>query len=261
MRFIAKQHEPRELLQWKAENAETPHILKYGGGGFPMEQVRQALLSEQSHLCAYTMKPLRTPADCAKRGNDTRDACHIEHVRPQSRRVEGEDIDYQNMVACFPPSLHEQACEFGAKYKDDFDPVTGRYLVRHRMNKAKHEVEALALRGQFVSPLTQQVENHFAYSRNGEMAGTTDSGKLTVAVLNLNHVHLVNDRRAAIKGALAPGGKRLSAAKARALARHCMQPDAHNRATPYFVAIAAAALAFAVQEEKRAARIKGARAV
>ena len=261
MRFIAKQHEPRELLQWKTENAYTPHLLRYGGGGFPMEQVRQALLAEQSHLCAYTMKPLRTPAECVERGNDTRDACHIEHVRPQSRRVDGEDIDYQNMVACFPPSLNEQACEFGAKYKDDFDPVTGRYIARDRMTKAKHEVESLALLGQFVAPFAQQVENHFSYSKTGEMAGTTDNGKLTVAVLNLNHVHLVNDRRAAIKGALTPGGRRLSAAKARALARHCLQPDGRNCATPYCLAIAAAAMAFAVQEEKRAARTRGARAV
>lgn len=261
MRFITKQREPRELVQWKAVNAETPDNLRYGGGGFPMEQVRLALLSEQSHLCAYTMKSLRTSADCAARGNDTRDACHIEHLRPQSRRVQGEDIDYQNMVACFPPSFNEQACEFGAKYKDDFDPVTGRYLDRDRMSRAKHEVEALALLGQFVSPLAPQVENHFDYSTNGEMTGTTHSGKLTVEVLNLNHVHLVNDRRAAIKGALTPGGKRLSAAKARALARHCRQPDARNCTTPYCLAIAAAALAFAVQEEKRAARMKGARPV
>ena len=165
------------------------------------------------------------------------------------------------MVACFPPSLDEQACEFGAKYKDDFDPVTGRYLARDRMNQARHEVEALAARGQFVSPLAQHVESHFDYSKTGEITGKTDSGKLTIAVLNLNHVHLVNDRKAAIKGALAPGGKRLSAAKARALARHCLQPDAHNCSTPYCLAIAAAASAFAAQEDKRAARMRGARSV
>jgi hypothetical protein len=64
MRSIAKGPEPRALIQWKADNAATPENLRYGAAGFPREAVRQALLAEQFHLCAYTMRRLRTAAEC-----------------------------------------------------------------------------------------------------------------------------------------------------------------------------------------------------
>ncbi|WP_148304966.1 hypothetical protein [Castellaniella defragrans] len=117
MRSIHKRGEPRELIQWKVNNKTTPQNLVYHGGGFPAEAVRQALLAEQGHLCAYTMRRLKTARDCQQAGQDTTAACHIEHILPQHRKVSGEDIDYQNMVACFPPSQSRAACPFGAHKK------------------------------------------------------------------------------------------------------------------------------------------------
>ncbi|MCF8169452.1 MAG: hypothetical protein K9K38_03575 [Rhodoferax sp.] len=95
MRFITKAAEPRSLIQWKLDNAQSPQNLFYGAGGFPADAVREVLLHEQFHLCAYTMRRLQTALECKSHGSDTRHACHIEHVLPQARKVAGEDIDYQ----------------------------------------------------------------------------------------------------------------------------------------------------------------------
>ena len=234
MRFITKAAEPRPLIQWKSDNVQSPQNLFYGAGGFPAEAVRQALLQEQFHLCAYTLKRLQTAVDCNSHGHDTRHAGHIEHVLPQARKMAGEDIDYQNMVACYPPSDSKEACEFGAKAKDNFDPATGG----------------------FISPLLPTAEQHFAFDANGGISGRSAGGVETIKVLKLDHHALVNDRAAVIQRLLKPRGKPLSAAAARRLASESQKPDAHKCLPAYCVAIAQAALAHADRVERRAARLK-----
>ena len=128
MRAITKGAQPHELIRWRADNAALPQNLIYGAGAFPGEAVRNSLLAEQLHLCAYTMRQLKTAAQCQVQGLDTRASCHIEHFLPQCRKVPGEDIDYQNMVACFPPSQSNVACDFGAHAKADFDPSNGGFV-------------------------------------------------------------------------------------------------------------------------------------
>jgi hypothetical protein len=239
MRSIKKGAEPRKLIEWKAENLkETPDNLYYGGGGFPGEDVRKALLKEQFHLCAYTMKKLETADICNSKGLDTRDACHIEHILPQARGIPAETIDYQNMLACFPPSQANIACFYGAQFKGSFDPEKNR----------------------FVSPLSANVERHFDFGEDGEVIGVTDEGNATVNALNLNHKSLVADRAATIRGRLIPKtGKPISAADARRLAKTVVQPDTNNCLPQFCVAIAAAALAHAERVERRAKRLKGSR--
>ena len=234
MRSITKQGEPQALIQWKAVNAATPQNLFYGGGGFPAEEVRRQLLWEQSHLCAYTLRRLQTAIDCQAVGKDTRASCHIEHILPQSRNVAGEDIDYHNMVACYPPSQSSVACEYGAQAKADFDPSGGG----------------------FVSPLSPGVQAHFDFDERGDVSGLTPVGRSTICVLRLDHPTLVNDRAAVIKGFLQPRGKKLSAQAARRLAQVVMQPDAQQRLPAYCVAVLCAALKHAHREERRAARMK-----
>ncbi len=226
--------EPRELIQWKAANAQTPQNLFYGAGGFPASAVRAALLQEQFHLCAYTMMRLQTALECKSHGHDTRDACHIEHVLPQSRKVAGEALDYHNMVACYPPSNSGVACEFGAKAKENLDPATGG----------------------FISPLLPTAERHFAFDANGGISGRTADGVATIRVLRLDHHVLINDRAAIIQRLLKPKGKPLSAQAARRLASEIQKPDAHQCLPAYCVAIAQVALAHAEREERRAARLK-----
>lgn len=234
MRTITKGAQPQELLRWRANNAAVPQNLVYGAGAFPAEAVRQSLLAEQWHLCAYTMRRLLTAAECQAKNLDTRSSCHIEHLLPQCRQVPGEDVDYQNMVACYPPSQSKAVCEFGAHAKADFDPSTGG----------------------FVSPLSPNAQNHFQFDERGGVQGCTEAGSATIEVLRLNHKALVHDRAAVIKGALQPRGKKLTAQAARRLAQQALQPDAQQCLPAYCIAIAQAALRYAEREEKRAARMK-----
>ena len=234
MRTITKGGQPEELIRWKAKNAATPQNLVYGGGDFPGEAVRKSLLAEQFHLCAYTLRQLKTVADCAADGGDTRSACHIEHLLPQCRKVPGEDIDYQNMVACFPPSQSKFGCEFGARAKADFDPSMGG----------------------FVSPLSPAAEGHFGFDERGGIEGRTAEGISTIRVLKLDHKALINDRAAVIRGYLHPRGKKLSAKAALRLAQEVVKPDAEQRLPAYCVPVAQTALLHAEREERRAARMQ-----
>jgi hypothetical protein len=234
MRSIVKGVEPHQLRKWKRDNRATPHNLFYGGGDFPAESLRKALLAEQFHLCAYTMKLLKTAKACEEQGGNTTDSCHIEHVLPQANHP-ARAIDYKNMVACFPPSRSTTACAFGAIAKKKYDPAAEL----------------------FVSPLQVNAERHFKFHEDGMVDGLTPEGEATVEVLNLNHATLINDRAAVIKGSLEPRrGKPLSAAEARRLAAHVNQPDADAKLTAYCVAIAQVALRHAEKEERRAARLR-----
>lgn len=235
MRTITKGGQPEALIRWKADNAASPQNLIYGGGNFPSEAVRRSLLAEQFHLCAYTLRQLKTAADCEASGQDSRASCHIEHLLPQCRKVQGEDIDHQNMLACYPPSQSKVACEYGAHAKADFDPS----------------------KGGFVSPLSPAADNHFKFDERGGIAGLTADGASTVEVLNLDHKTLVNDRAAVIKGYLHPKGKKMSAQAARRLAKQVLTPDAQLRLPPYCQAVAQTALLHANREERRAARMQG----
>ncbi len=234
MRSITKGAEPRELIQWKSANSATPQNLFYDGGGFPREAVRNALLVEQFHLCAYTMKRLATADECK---HDTGASCHVEHVLPQARKIPAETIDYQNMLACYPPSQTKVACEYGAQAKAGYDPAT---------------------RQLFVSPLGTNVEQHFQFESDGSIEGTTAQGKATITVLKLDHHALVNDRAAAIRGFLYPRNRTgVSAAAARRIAVDVLKPDANLCLHPYCVAIAAAASRHADRADRRAARLRG----
>lgn len=233
MRFINKLGQPNGLIKWKTDNAATPQNLVYGGS-FPGEDVRKSLLDEQRHLCAYTLRRMKTAAECEMAGQDTRASCHIEHLLPQSRKLPGEDIEYQNMLACFPPSQSTVACEFGAHAKADFDPSNGG----------------------FVSPLSPAAEAHFEFDEQGGVKGRSSDGNSTIKVLKLNHKALVNDRLAVIKGYLQPKGKKVSAQAARRLAKEVLKPDAQKRLPAYCVAVAQTALLHAEREERRAARLK-----
>lgn len=234
MRSIAKAHQPQELIGWRAANAAAPQNLVYGDGGFPSEAVRRSLLQEQYHLCAYTLRRLKTAAECEENGVDTRSSCHIEHILPQCLKVPGADVDYQNMVACYPSSQSRVACEFGAHVKRSFDPRTGG----------------------FVSPLSPVADSHFKFDDRGGVQGETAVGVSTIAILKLDHPTLVNDRAAFIQGYLRPKGKKLTAHAARRLAQEIMGADANGRMPAYCVAIAQAAIRHAIREERRAARVR-----
>jgi uncharacterized protein (TIGR02646 family) len=235
MRFIRKGAEPRELIQWRRENKDTPQNLFYGrGSSFPAEPVRRALLREQFHLCAYTLRRLPTAEECKAKGQDTIFSCHIEHVLPQSEHVD-QSIAYDNMVACYPPSQANVACEYGAEEKKAYDP-------------------ALNL---FVSPLSPHASRLFRFSSDGKVEGLSPEAIQTVEVLKLNHPTLVNDRKAVIRGRLMPRGKPISAAAARRLSTEADTPDANLCLLQYCIALKQQAELHATKFEKRALRTRG----
>src|SRR6267378_6962942 len=90
MRKILKRAEPQSLAQWRAANGNDLNF-GYGMIGAPLRlEIRRALVLEQGGICAYTGQFI------------DENACHIEHPKPQRHCARGEDVAYQNMVACVP---------------------------------------------------------------------------------------------------------------------------------------------------------------
>lgn len=235
MRSIRKGAEPRALIEWRRENRDTPQNLFYGkDSSFPSEAVRQALLKEQLHLCAYTLRRLPTAVECQAKGHGTQFSCHIEHVLPQKYH-KADSIVYANMVACYPSSQTKVACGYGAVEKDDYDTA----------------------RRPFVSPLAANVERQFRYSSDGYVEGLTPEACTTIEVLKLNHPTLVNDRAAVIRGRLRPRGTPITAAAARRLADEIEIPDAKHCLAEYCQVLKQQAERHANRLEKRAARVRG----
>ncbi|MGY2167081.1 hypothetical protein [Pseudomonas gingeri] len=216
-------------------NSTTPQNLFYGrGSSFPGEPVRRALLLEQFHLCAYTMRRLRTTEECIAENCATDSSCHIEHVLPQATHFD-TSIAYDNMVACYPPSQGKVVCDFGAVWKKDYDPAEKP----------------------FVSPLVAHAQTQFCFLENGYVEGMTPEATMTIEVLNLNASALVNDRKRVIRGALRPRNDRLiSAAAARRLAEEVSKPDARQCLPAYCEAIKQLAERYARKLESRAGRLR-----
>jgi uncharacterized protein (TIGR02646 family) len=150
-----------------------------------------ALVQEQGGICAYTMKRI------------DKDTSHIEHIKPESLcrdDTKGSDLDFANVVACFPRDGMRRACRYGAQKKDNWWDAT-----------------------LFVSPLDPACERRFHFNREGEIStvGTNAAADRTIAVLRLDHPTLTEDRNRAIEEFLygQHGDEPLSRAKASRLQR------------------------------------------
>lgn len=175
MKRIIKQIEPKELIDFKLENKGTPENLDYRNlGAKERTPIKAALLREQGYLCAYSMKRISSSNS------------HIEHIKPESlcrkHKEEGidtvSDLDYSNMLACFPSDRVKARIPYGAHEKDDWWINDGRG---------------------FISPLIANCEAHFSFDMKGVIFGKTDSGKQTIDILKLDHGTLTADRKRAIE--------------------------------------------------------------
>jgi uncharacterized protein (TIGR02646 family) len=232
MRKIDKRGEPTQLRQWVRDNAATPDNLVYQGGGFPIEAVRRALVEEQFYLCAYTMKRLPRSPFRADTAWSYGQSCHVEHFLPQSKYRDGKDIEYGNMLACFPPSRDQCHCEFGAQHKANLDP-----------NQSP-----------IVNPLRDSPDEHLRFRQTGEVEGITALGHNTIAVLNLNHPQLREERCRVINGSLRPRGKPISASQAEHLAQQLSTPQ-DGELSVHCAAIAQVLRQYAAKARARAMRI------
>lgn len=176
MRKIEKRAEPVELTGWRAANQAAP-----GGGGinFGYDQLRQSpavvnrlmdsLLAEQGGLCAYTGRRI------------DRDSSHVEHLVAQSHCERGQDVAYDNMVACWPQPNGPRG-QYGAHPKEDW-PAPGQ-------------------EAQFVSPLSTGCEARFQFTQRGEIKTADAAAAETVKRLKLDHHLLTALRRAEIDSVL-----------------------------------------------------------
>ncbi|MCW3108226.1 MAG: hypothetical protein JWQ09_2732 [Segetibacter sp.] len=179
MKRIIKEQEPASFIQFKQDNEKAGIQIRYDTnlGSEQRKPVKKALLKEQGYICAYTLKRISL------------DSCHIEHIKPEElcrqHMADGietvSDLDYTNMVACFPkeaPKGIPKEKYFGAIKKDDNWVNNG---------------------SDYVLPLQVNCESNFSYNKNGGVEGTTDRGRNTVSLLALDHVVLVYERKTAIE--------------------------------------------------------------
>ena len=179
MKRIIKGDEPASYIQTKLQNQKAGVKMRYDEnlGAAERIPIKSALLKEQGFICAYTLKRIDL------------DTCHIEHLKPEElcrkHMEEGiatvSDLDYANMVACFPkdpPKGIPKEKYFGAIKKDDYWDNDGK---------------------DYILPIHPNCEDHFTYNKKGEIVGNTANGNNTIKLLALDHKDLVYNRRRAIE--------------------------------------------------------------
>jgi len=179
MKRIIKGQEPASYIQFKQENDKAGIKIKYDThlGEKERKPIKEALLKEQGNICAYTLKRISLLT------------CHIEHLKPEElcrRNIAAgmpsvSDLDYANMVACFPvtgPKGIATDKYFGAIKKDDNWDNDGK---------------------DYILPLLSTCENNFKYNTSGRVEGTSTKGRNTVSLLALDHIILTEERRQAIE--------------------------------------------------------------
>lgn len=167
MRAISPRPEPVSFTNWRAASQND---INYGYDLIPGDlraEIKDALIVEQRGLCAYT--GLRLDASRS----------HIEHLLPQAHCLDGEDVEYRNMVACYPAPTQPYV-PFGALRKADWPSPAERHL--------------------FVSPRSADCEARFLFSIRGKIsvAEADEAAEETVRRLGLDHKRLEALRESAI---------------------------------------------------------------
>lgn len=196
MKHIRKNSCPHIYSNWvhsvagtdKARWDEVPIAMK--------RPLLDALISEQGWLCAYTMRRIESTSS------------HVEHIKPQSRcraDLPGSDLEYGNLVACFPADGMRKHFRYGAQKKGSWWQHNG---------------------AAFVSPLHVHCERRFRFDIAGGISAVNNNNAAmtTIEVLGLAHKSLAEDRKRVIAEFLygSNGSAPLTLAKAqRALQQIC----------------------------------------
>ena len=201
MRRIVKTHPPTELNTWREENKEHNH--RYGDmlGTEAHQKLKEKLLKEQGWLCAYTGIKIE---------NET---SHVEHLKPQTTCDEWEDVEYRNVVACFPADGGDKTHGYGA-------PIKGGWWEEEK----------------FISPLADDCERRFKFSWSGHVSPNPDdhqAAKMTIDVLRLDEDALRLLRKSRIDGFFGFGArtrvKPLSIAEAKVALENIDRFDGNGR--------------------------------
>ncbi len=171
MKYIRKTGMPHEYKIWRDAVRGTSQE-NYPELQNPEKRIlHSTLLEEQGWLCAYTMKRIDIMSS------------HIEHIKPQTLcrdELAGSDLDYDNLVACFPGEGMKKGNRYGAQIKDNWWENGG---------------------ADFVSPLHPACETRFQFDLSGGVSAVRNhaGAKKTIEVLKLDHDSLIDDRKRVIR--------------------------------------------------------------
>jgi len=175
MRKITKTHPPEKLSKWRDENREVNHGYRDLLGTDAYHDLKSKLLQEQGSLCAYTGRSIDSSS------------CHVEHLKPQSKCADWEDVEYRNVVACFPADGGDFSHGYGA-------PVKASWWDEQR----------------FVTPLSDECERRFRFVWSGHIHPSPDGHEgadATIKALGLDADTLRQLRKARIDGFFGFGSK------------------------------------------------------
>jgi uncharacterized protein (TIGR02646 family) len=167
MKYIKKRGAPPNYRLWRKQSKGTVNEDYPNGLQNPLkEELHEALVVEQGFLCAYTMKRIY------------RQTSHIEHIKPETvcrSESHGSDLDYENMVACFPRDGMARKYRYGAQERDNWWERNG---------------------AEFVTPLNPNCERWFQFDLDGRIdAVNRHAGAAkTIKKLGLDHPTLIEDR-------------------------------------------------------------------
>ena len=170
VKHIRKTGTPRAYAEWCATVTGTQKADWREVRSTVKREVLTSMIADQGGLCAYTMRRIDEHSS------------HVEHVKPQSRcradRPES-DLDYGNLVACFPRGGQGVSCRYGAYRKGGWWEENG---------------------AQFVSPLHPFCENVFRFRLDGRIDPINNriDAMTTINVLRLDDRSLAEDRKRAI---------------------------------------------------------------
>jgi uncharacterized protein (TIGR02646 family) len=130
--------------------------------------LKAVLLEEQGFICGYTMKRI------------DQDNAHIEHIKPQHVcKVEkrglklGLDLDYGNMIACYPEKNNKGEPLYGAHKK-------GKWWENNGID--------------FISPLDNSCQRSFRFDLDGKITALNPKAFKTIEVLALDNSSLTQIR-------------------------------------------------------------------
>lgn len=158
MKYIVKQGEPDDFLDWKALANENWQPTYDDLSGAPKRAVKKALMTEQGYICCY----------CERRLTDS--DSHIEHFMPQNDPAV-DPLDYANMLCSCQNRIKKGEPRHCGNLKDEwFD------------------------QGLLVSPLTPECESRFSFTGDGgiqptsedDVAAATTIEKLGLGIPKLN---------------------------------------------------------------------------
>lgn len=185
--------------------------------------LKAALIEEQGFICGYTMTRIN------------QDVAHIEHIKPQhicKAEQQGLDLDYNNMIACYPKNKNGKPL-YGAHKKDGWWKDGGV---------------------DFISPLNHACENYFKFDLDGNIIPSNSAASNTIKVLALDNQSLTQNRKRVITEYIygSGGTNPISPNAATRLMKKVLDRDGRGRFHEFCIAIQNALLEYLKIREKYA---------